>query len=100
MGVMKPQGIPTPAPAAASKSPRHFGGRIADLAAEGMTLRSGSAEGRIEAMGLALPVLQRARDYGSGGVVLVSPPIGIKKTALSSEVCGRAPTMSLRAAAP
>jgi hypothetical protein len=56
MSDMKPQGIATPAPAAARKSLRHFGDRIAGLA-EGMTLRSGSAEGRIEATGLALPVL-------------------------------------------
>src|ERR1700678_1246360 len=68
MSVMKPQSIATPAPAAANKSLRHFGDRIAALAAEGMTLRSGSAEGCAEAMGLALPVLQRARDYEGRGV--------------------------------
>src|SRR6202451_2593259 len=68
MRVMKPQGIATPAPTAANKSRRHFGDRIAALAAEGMTLRSGSAQGRTEAMGLALPVLQHARDYERRGV--------------------------------
>jgi DNA-binding CsgD family transcriptional regulator len=65
---MKPQGIATPAPTAANKSLRHFGDRIAALAAEGMSLRSGSAQGRTEAMGLALPVLQRARGYEGRGV--------------------------------
>jgi hypothetical protein len=55
MGVMKPLGIPTPALAAAGKSLQHFGDLIATVAAEGMTLPSGSAEGRIEAVGLALP---------------------------------------------
>jgi hypothetical protein len=77
---MKPQGIATPAPAAASKNLRHCGDRIAALAAEAKS-RSASAEGRIEAMGLALPALQRAREHRSGGVVLVSRPVGIKKTA-------------------
>jgi len=53
---MKPQGIATPAPAAANES-RHFGDRIA----------ASAAEGRIGVMGLALPV-QRARDYEGPGV--------------------------------
>src|ERR1700677_238901 len=103
---MKSQGIATPAPAAASKSPRHFGDRIA-LAAEGMTLRSGSAEGRTEAMGQVLPVVGRGvsgglgdflleRDrqleliggclgrarQGRGGALMVEGPAGIGKTVL------------------
>src|ERR1700722_4029378 len=56
MNVMKPQGIATPAPAVPNQS-RHFGDRVAALA----------AAGRIGVTGLALP-LQRARDYEGRGV--------------------------------
>jgi ATP/maltotriose-dependent transcriptional regulator MalT len=54
--------------------------------------------GRAEPMTVAMAVLRRARDHGSGGVLLISGPAGIGKTALLSEICKQAATMRLRVA--
>ncbi|MET9031615.1 helix-turn-helix transcriptional regulator [Streptomyces mirabilis] len=54
--------------------------------------------GRSEPMERALSVVRAARRHGSGGVVLVSGPAGIGKSALLAEVCSQAERIQVRPA--
>lgn len=54
--------------------------------------------GRSEPMERALSVVRAARRHGSGGVVLVSGPAGIGKSALLAEVCSQAGRIQVRPA--
>jgi predicted ATP-dependent serine protease len=49
-------------------------------------------------MGRALAVVRGARTHGTGGLVLLSGPAGIGKTALLGEVCQQAARSELRVA--
>ncbi|MCO6003461.1 AAA family ATPase [Actinoallomurus purpureus] len=59
---------------------------------------SGPLRGRSEPKQRALSALRGARRHGSSGVVLISGPSGIGKTALLSEICQQAATMKIRVA--
>lgn len=59
---------------------------------------TGPLRGRGEPMAAALAVLRAASHHGSSGVVLVTGPSGIGKSALVSEVCRQAGAMRLRVA--
>ena len=52
--------------------------------------------GRTEPLGRALAVLRRARQHDSGGLLLVTGPAGIGKTALLAETIRQARAMSYR----
>src|SRR6266436_5424948 len=52
--------------------------------------------GRTEPLGRALAVLRRARQHGSGGLLLITGPAGIGKTALLAETIRQARAMSYR----
>ena len=56
----------------------------------------GTLRGRSEPMARALPVVRAARTHGVGGVLLVSGPSGIGKTALVAEVRRQAAALTLR----
>lgn len=58
----------------------------------------GPLRGRSEPMARALSVVRAARNHGYGGVLLVSGPAGIGKTALLREICRQAATQQLRVA--
>ena len=49
-------------------------------------------------MARALPAVRAARHHGGNGVLLVSGPTGIGRTALLSEICRQARSMKLRVA--
>ncbi|MFI9388093.1 AAA family ATPase [Kutzneria sp. NPDC052558] len=59
----------------------------------------GPLRGRSEPMARAQSVLRAARRHGCGGVLLVSGPAGIGKTALLTEICRQAAAQQLRVAA-
>jgi DNA-binding CsgD family transcriptional regulator/DNA polymerase III delta prime subunit len=63
-----------------------------------VTLRPGPLRGRTEPVARALRLLRDARQHGSSGVLLVSGPPGIGKSALLAEVCRRATTTQWRVA--
>ena len=56
----------------------------------------GPLRGRSEQMARALTVVRGARLHGTGGVLLVSGPPGIGKTALVNEVCRQSVALKLR----
>src|ERR1700738_1698547 len=61
-------------------------------------MQLGRLRGRSEPMAGALSVVGAAQQPGSGGVVLVTEPSGVGKTALTAEVCCQAERMKLRVA--
>ena len=61
-------------------------------------MQSGPLRGRKEPMARALFVVRTACERGSNGVVLVTGPSGIGKTALVGQVCTQADQMKLRVA--
>ena len=60
---------------------------------------SGPLRGRSEPMARALSVVRAAHRYGYSGVLLVSGPAGIGKTALLGEVCRQSAAQQIRIAA-
>lgn len=59
----------------------------------------GPLRGRAEPLAVALSVLRGACNHGSSGVLLITGPSGIGKSALLSEVCRQALAMNVRVAA-
>lgn len=59
----------------------------------------GPLRGRSEPMARVLAVLRAARSHGYGGVLVVSGPPGIGKTALLREICRQAGALRMRVAA-
>ncbi|WP_264349322.1 MULTISPECIES: helix-turn-helix transcriptional regulator [Streptomyces] len=59
-------------------------------------MRHGPLRGRSEPMARALSLVRSAQRHGSGGVILVSGPAGIGKSALLGEVCRQAGRMGVR----
>ncbi len=62
-------------------------------------MRTRPLRGRSEPMAQALAVVRGARMHGAGGLLLVSGPAGIGKTALLAEICQQAARSGLRVAA-
>jgi DNA-binding CsgD family transcriptional regulator/tetratricopeptide (TPR) repeat protein len=62
-------------------------------------MRARPLRGRSEPMAQALAVVRGARMHGTGGLLLVSGPAGIGKTALLAEICRQAGRSGLRVAA-
>lgn len=62
-------------------------------------MRTGPLRGRSEPMAQALAVVRGARLHGAGGLLLVSGPPGIGKTALLTEICQQAGRSGLRVTA-
>src|SRR6266498_5144855 len=52
--------------------------------------------GRSEPLGLALSAVRRIRVAGSSGIVLVTGPAGIGKTAVLTEICRQAAVQRIR----
>ncbi|MFK0160317.1 AAA family ATPase [Streptomyces sp. NPDC090493] len=61
-------------------------------------MRPRPLRGRSEPMERVLAVIRSARRHGTGGVVLVSGPAGIGKSALLAEVCSQAARIQVRPA--
>ena len=59
----------------------------------------GPLRGRSEPMARALSVVRAASRHGCGGVLLISGPAGIGKSALLTEICRQANALHLRVAA-
>ncbi len=62
-------------------------------------MRSRPLRGRSEPIAQALAVVRGARTHGTGGLLLVSGPPGIGKTALLTEICQQAGRSGVRVAA-
>lgn len=74
------------------------GRRTGRRGSEVMGMQPQPLRGRSEPMERALSVVRAARRHGSGGVVLVSGPAGIGKSALLTEVCSQAERIQVRPA--
>jgi len=61
-------------------------------------MRAGPLRGRSEPMTRALATLRATRDHGATGLLLISGPAGVGKTAVLQEICRQATRMKVRVA--